>query len=409
MHRVEHLIAWRYLFSKKGHNAINIVSGVSAAAVAVVAAAMVCVMSVMNGFGVMVEHLFSQFDPDLRIVAVEGKSFCLSDSAAAQLSRLPSVQRLSPIIEETALVRFEDKQMPVRLQGVDTLFSRLTHIDSIITDGKYMVYDGAFERAVLGQGLAWQLGIGAHFVHPMHVYAPKRTERVNMLRPDRSFNRETCFIAGTFAVQQTQYDDQLMLVSIDFTRRLLQYAPNEMTALLVQLAPEASVRQAKREIASVLGGDFQVLDRYEQQADFFRILRIEKFLTTLLLVFILLIASFNVTGALSMLIIDKRNDIRILSDLGADLPLIRRIFLLEGWLISALGATVGIVLGGVICSIQEHFGLLKLGSGTEYVVAAYPVAVQLTDILWVGIIVLGLGAVAAYIPAKRIRTDAENL
>ena len=375
-------------------------SGVSAAAVGVVTAAMVCVMSVMNGFGVMVEQLFSQFDPDIRIEAATGKSFRLDPATPASLSSLPSVDMLSESVEETALVYYDDKQMPVQLRGVDTAFAQLTHIDSIITDGKYMVYDGAFERAVLGQGLAWQLGIGAHFVQGMQVYAPKRTGRVNMLRPDESFNRETCFIAGTFAVQQTKYDDALMLVSIHLARRLLDYGDDEVSALLVKVKDGVSIRQAKKELRSVLGNDYQILDRYEQQEDFFRILRIEKLLTALLLAFILLIATFNIIGALSMLIIDKQKDIQILSDLGADHKMIRNIFLYEGWLISALGAAVGLVAGLAICLVQEHFGILKMGSGTEYVVSAYPVAVQGTDILIIAAIVLALGAVAAYIPAR---------
>lgn len=373
----------------------------------VVTAAMVCVMSVMNGFGTMVEQLFSQFDPDIRIEAATGKSFRLSEETQAALMQLPSVAMLSQSVEETALVYFDDKQMPVQLRGVDTAFAQLTHIDSIITDGKYMVFDGAFERAVLGQGLAWQLGIGAHFVQAIHVYAPKRTGRVNMLRPDESFNHETCFIAGTFAVQQTQYDDALMLVSVPLARRLLDFGNDEVSALLVKTTSGVSTRQAKRELQSVLGSNYRILDRYEQQADFFRILRIEKLLTTLLLAFILLIATFNIIGALSMLILDKQRDIKILSDLGADRKMIRRIFLYEGWLISALGAVGGLIAGLAVCLIQEHFGILKLGSGTEYVVSAYPVAVQGADIAVIAVVVLALGAVAAYIPAKRAYAESK--
>lgn len=373
----------------------------------VVTAAMVCVMSVMNGFGTMVEQLFSQFDPDIRIEAATGKSFRLSEETQAALMQLPSVAMLSQSVEETALVYFDDKQMPVQLRGVDTAFAQLTHIDSIITDGKYMVFDGAFERAVLGQGLAWQLGIGAHFVQAIHVYAPKRTGRVNMLRPDESFNHETCFIAGTFAVQQTQYDDALMLVSVPLARRLLDFGNDEVSALLVKTTSGVSTRQAKRELQSVLGSNYRILDRYEQQADFFRILRIEKLLTTLLLAFILLIATFNIIGALSMLILDKQRDIKILSDLGADRKMIRRIFLYEGWLISALGAVGGLIAGLAVCLIQEHFGILKLGSGTEYVVSAYPVAVQGADIAVIAVVVLALGTVAAYIPAKRAYAESK--
>ena len=401
--RTELKIAWRYLFAKKQYNAIHIISGISAAAVGVVTAAMVCVLSVMNGFGVMVEQLFSQFDPDIRIEAVSGKSFDDQGECFSALRRLPEVAMVSQSIEETALLQFEDKQMPVCLYGVDSAFATLTHIEEIITDGHYEVYDGAFDRAVLGQGLAWQMGIGARFISPLQLYAPKRNAKVNMLRPDQAFNDEVCFIAGTFAVQQVKYDNEVMLVDIHLTRRLLDYGANEVSALLLKIAPNTSVRQAQKQIQALLGDRYKVLNRYEQQADFFRILRVEKLLTTLLLVFILLIASFNIIGSLSMLIIDKRSDIQTLSHLGANQQMIRRVFLFEGWMISTLGAVVGLVVGLIVCLLQEHLGILKLGSGTEYVVSAYPVAVQATDILIVSIAVLALGFIAAWIPAKRIK------
>lgn len=401
--KTELKIAWRYLFAKKQYNAIHIISGISAAAVGVVTAAMVCVLSVMNGFGVMVEQLFSQFDPDIRIEAVSGKSFHDQGERFDALRQLSEVAMVSQSIEETALLQFEDKQMPVRLYGVDSVFPTLTHIENIITEGHYEVYDGAFDRAVLGQGLAWQMGIGARFISPLQLYAPKRNAKVNMLRPDQSFNDEVCFIAGTFAVQQVKYDNEVMLVDISLTRRLLDYGNDEVSALLVKVAQHTSVKQAKKAIQSLLGEGFAVLDRYEQQADFFRILRVEKLLTTLLLVFILLIASFNIIGSLSMLIIDKQTDIQTLSHLGANKKMIQRIFLFEGWLISALGAMVGLAIGLIVCLAQEHLGILKLGNGTEYVVSAYPVAVQTTDVLIVAAVVLTLGFLAAWIPARKVQ------
>ena len=381
------------MFAKKQFNAIHIITAISSAAVGVVTAAMVCVLSVMNGFGVMVEQLFSQFDPELRITAQAGKSFSISEEKREQLLGLPCVDLLSETISETALVYFEGKQMPVQLMGVDAAFDDLTGIANIITDGHYEVYDGAFDRAVLGQGLAWKLGIGARFVSGIEVYAPKREGKVNMLRPDVNFNRETCFIAGTFAVNQQKYDDNYMLVDIDLTRRLLDYDTTEVTALQVAVAEDYSIKKAKREIAAVLGEGYVVQDRYEQQEDFFRILRVEKLLTTLLLVFILLIATFNGIGSLSMLIIDKQADIRTLSHLGASDSMIRKVFMLEGWMVNALGALSGLVVGLVVCLLQEHLGLLKLGNGTEYILEAYPVAVQGWDIVLVIVVVLVLGAI----------------
>lgn len=401
--KTELKIAWRYLFAKKQFNAIHIITAISSAAVGVVTAAMICVLSVMNGFGVMVEQLFSQFDPDLRITAKAGKSFSISEEKKHALLELPCVDLLSESISETALVYFEDKQMPVQLMGVDTSFSALTGIENIITDGHYEVYDGAFDRAVLGQGLAWKLGIGARFIHGIQVYAPKREGKVNMLRPDANFNQERCFIAGTFAVNQQKYDDNLMLVDIGLTRRLLDYDSTEVTALQVDVNEAYSIKQTKREIASVLGDGYVLQDRYEQQEDFFRILRVEKLLTALLLIFILLIATFNGIGSLSMLIIDKQQDIRTLSHLGASDGMIRKVFVLEGWMVNTLGAIGGLIVGLGVCLLQEHFGLLKLGNGTEYVLNAYPVAVQGWDIAMVCVVVLALGAISSWIPARKVK------
>ena len=394
-------IAWRYLFAKKQFNAIHIITAISSVAVGIVAAAMICVMSVMNGFGVMVEDMFSQFDPELRITVQNGKSFHLSQEIKDQLLTLPEVTNLSESIEETALIYFEDKQTPVRLMGVDSAFQTLTAIDSIVTDGYFEVYDGAFDRAVLGQILAWKIGIGARFVHGIQVYAPKRNSKVNMLRPDANFNQETCFIAGIFAVNQQKYDENMMIVDIDFTRRLLEYDSTEVTSLLI--ATNGNIRKAKHAINQILGEGYNIHNRYEQQADFFRILRVEKLLTGILLAFILLIATFNSIGALSMLIIDKKNDILTLSHLGADARLIKRIFLFEGWLVNTIGAIGGIIIGLAVCLVQEHFGLLKLGNGSEYVISAYPVAVQAWDILFIIGIVFLLSLISVWIPVRKIQ------
>ena len=406
-------IALRYLFSKKGHNAINIVSGISAVAVAVVTAAMICVLSVMNGFGTIVEHMFSEFDPMLLVVPAEGQTLRTDAEPILSLYAREDIEAISMQLEQTALVRYKEHQLPARVMGVDSLFTATAHIDSIITDGFYSVWDGAFERAVLGRGLAAQLGMNAHFTGALHLYAPERIGRINMLRPDQSLRHEHAFIAGTFAVNQIEYDDQLMLVSLPMAQRLFGY--DEYTATALRLQPKivnqtkSSINRqssiVKSSIEKDLGEGFRVLDRYEQQADFFRILRIEKWLTILLLVFILIIASFNVIGSLSMLIIDKREDIRILSHMGADEAMIRRIFLFEGWLISSLGTLSGLVLGVLICLGQQHYGWLKLGTGSEYIISAYPVQVQMPDIALVAAIVLVLGFVAAWYPAHKIQID----
>ena len=403
MPNLESYIAWRYLFSKKGHNAINIVSGISAAAVAVVTAAMICVLSVMNGFGALVEHMFSEFDPPLLVVPAEGQTLRTDTLPIASLYAREDIEADSMQLEQTALIRYKDHQTPARVMGVDEFFTRTAHIDSIITDGFYSVWDGAFDRVVMGRGLAAQIGMNAHFTGALHLYAPQRTGRINMLRPDLSLRHEHAFIAGTFAVNQLEYDDQLLLVSLPLAQRLFDYDEFTATALRITPKDKYQISNIKHQISKSLGEGFRVLDRYEQQANFFNILRIEKLLTVLLLVFILLIASFNIIGSLSMLIIDKREDIRILSHLGADEPTIRRTFLIEGWLISVLGTLGGLILGVTLCLGQQHFGWLKLGSGTEYIISAYPVQVQLPDILMVAVIVLVLGFLAALYPTRKMK------
>ena len=393
MANLENHIAWRYLFSKKGHNAINIVSGISAAAVMVVTAAMVCVLSVMNGFGVLVERMFSEFDPALMVVPAEGTTLRTDTVPVVSLYAREDIEAISMQLEQTALIRYKDHQLPARVMGVDSLFEQTAHIDSIITDG----------FAVLGRGLAAQIGINAHFTGALHLYAPRRTERINLMRPDLSLLHEHAFIAGTFAVNQIDYDDQLMIVSLPLAQRLFEYDEHTASALRIQPREGVKISNLQSQIAKALGPGYRVLDRYEQQADFFRILKIEKLLTVLLLVFILLIALFNSIGSLSMLIIDKREDIRILSDLGADEPTIRRIFLTEGWLISTLGTIGGLVIGVLLCLGQQHFEWLKLGSGAEYIISAYPVQVQAVDILLVALIVLTLGFVAAWYPTRKMK------
>ena len=407
--RIEPHIAWRYLVAKKRQNAINIISGISCLAVAVVTAAMICVLSVMNGFGDAIEQMFSQFDAELRITPAEGKTLHLDDARIQALYAMPEIALIAPTIEQTALVEFHDRQVPAILKGVDTTYQQLTTIDSIIIDGDYAVWDGAFERCVMGVGLANTIGIGAHFISPVHLYAPKRVGRVNMLRPDENFRTKGIFIAGVFAVNQTKYDDSYMLISLPLAQELFEYTEQQATALELRLSEGASVKKVQKAIRAKLGADYVVLNRYEQQADFYRIQMIEKWLTALLLVFILLIASFNIISSLSMLILDKSDDIRLLNTLGADERMIRRIFLYEGWLISAFGALIGTVIGVTLCGIQQHFGLLKLGNGRNYVLSAYPVSIQLPDVLLVLVVVLALGALAAWIPARKISVTNETV
>jgi lipoprotein-releasing system permease protein len=394
-------IARRYLFSKKSHNAINIISGISATGVAVGTMALVVVLSVFNGFESLIADMFSAFDPDLRISLVQGKTFESDTDELNAVKKLSGVAVFTEVVEENALLRFKEKQMPATIKGVSENFAELTNIDSIMYDGKFQLYDGAFERAVPGIGVAGMLGLGAHFIDPLYIYAPKRTSRINILRPENSFNQMGTFTSGIFAVQQLQYDDHYVLVSINLARELFEYDEKTVSAVEMKLADGADESKVQKEIRKILGDNYQVKNRYEQQESFFKIMQIEKWITFLILSFILLIASFNIIGSLSMLIIDKKADIETLRSLGANNRLIQRIFLLEGSMISIVGALVGVLLGTTISLIQQHFGLLKLGTG--YVVEAYPIVTNMTDILLVFITVLVMGFLAAWYPTKYIR------
>jgi len=393
------------LFSKKSHNAINIISGISASGVAIGTMALVCVLSVFNGFESLISDMFSAFDPDLKITLSQGKTFDVNSPELGQVRKLKSVVYFTEVIEENALLRFKDKQMPATVKGVSPDFQKMTRIDSIMYDGKFMLYDGAFQRAVPGVGVAGILGLGAQFIDPLLIYAPRRSSKINLLRPENSFNQVSTFVSGIFAVQQLQYDDHYVLVSIDLARDLFEYEKTKVTAIELKLASGADKNAVQSQIKNILGEKYQVKNRYEQQESFFKIMLIEKWITYLILCFILLIASFNIIGSLSMLIIDKKADIETLRNLGANNQLIKRIFLFEGWMISAVGALVGIGLGGILCLLQEHFGFLKLGNG--YVVDAYPVVTNFMDMILVFVTVLVMGFLAAYYPVRYIQTKGK--
>ncbi len=408
-------IAWRYLFSKKGHHAINIVSGISAAAVAVITAAMICVLSVMNGFGSLVEQMFSAFDPDLKIVAANGQPFSTKDPLLVEALSEEGIEAVCEVVEQQALVQYKDHQLPAVVMGVDTSFCQVTGIDSIITSGRFLTYDGAFERIVFGRGLAITLGVKAQFIDAIHLYAPKVIQQSGLTGSAGLsavggltgaaglINSSYAFISGEFAVNQSKYDDQYTIISLDHARRLFDFDSTQVTALYLKLS-KLSTPSTKRLLSTLnfkLSTKYNVQDRYEQQADFFRVLKVEKLLTAVLLVFILLIAGLNMISSLTMLMLDKQQDTITLRNLGADESQLRRIFLYEGYLINGIGAVIGMVIGLTLCLLQQHLGLLKLGNGTEYIISAYPVQVQALDILFVFIAVLVLGLITAYVPTKQ--------
>ena len=397
-------IAKRYLFSKKSHNAINVISGVSVCGVALATLALVCTLSVFNGFQDLVTTMFTAFDPELKITAVSGKVFDGQDNRIQSLRQMPEVEVFSESLEDNVMVQYKDRQAMAVIKGVEDNFRQLTAIDSILYGrGEMVLHDEVVAYAIPGIELVSILGTGVRFLDPLEIYAPKRGSKINVASPASSFNSDYLHSSGlVFAVNQQKYDASYILTSLKFARDLFQY-DTEVSSIELKLKEGANINKVQGRIASLLGKDFQVLNRYEQQADTYRIMEVEKLISYLFLTFILLIACFNVIGSLSMLIIDKRADVVTLRNLGANDETIKQIFLLEGCLISFLGALIGVVLGVALCLVQQEFGLISLGSGDSagaFVVDAYPVNVQLTDVLLVLLTVLVISFFSVQYPVR---------
>ena len=362
--------------------------------------ALVCTLSVFNGFQDMVAGFFTAFDPELKITIREGKVFEPQGAAFQEVRSLPEIGVWTETLEENAMVQYKDRQAMAIIKGVEDNFEELTSIDSLLYGaGEFILHDSIVDYGVLGVELISELGTGLQFVDPLQVYAPKRNVRVNMANPSASFNRDYLFSPGVvFVVNQQKYDARYILTSLSFARNLFNY-DTEVSAVELKLKPGTDVTAVQRKIARILGDEFVVLDRYEQQADVFRIMEIEKFISYLFLTFILAIACFNVIGSLSMLILDKREDVETLRNLGADDRLIARIFLFEGRLISLFGALSGIVLGLLLCYIQQRFGIISLGGGNgSFIVDAYPVSVHVTDVVLIFITVITVGFLSVWYP-----------
>ena len=402
--RLPFYIARRYLFSKKSHNAINVISGVSVCGVALATLALVCTLSVFNGFQDLVKTMFTAFDPELKITSVTGKVFDAEDERIKAIQAMPEVEIFSKSLADNALVQYKGRQAMVVIKGVEDNFNQLTAIDSILYGrGELVLHDEVVDYAIPGIELISVLGTGIRFLDPLEVYAPKRGVKVNVANPASSFQMDYLYSSGlTFAVNQQKYDASYVLTSLDFARNLFQY-DTEVSSVELKLHPDANVDTVKDKISKVLDKNFLVQDRYEQQMDTYRIMEVEKLISYLFLSFILLIACFNVIGSLSMLIIDKRDDVTTLRNLGADNKLISCIFLLEGCLISFIGALVGVVLGLVLCLVQQEFGIISLGSGDTagaFVVDAYPVSVHFSDVVLVLATVLVIGFLSVLYPVR---------
>lgn len=399
---VSFFIARRYIVSKKSTNAINIISGISAVGVAVASMAMVVTLSVFNGFHDLVASLFTNFDPQLKITPIEGKTAAADDSLLLKVKALPQVAVAMEAFEDQALASYNGRQAMVMLKGVGQNFDSLTHIREILVgDGDYEIGVGAVAYGIPGIRLAETLNTGYRFNGTMKIYVPRRSGQLDLTNPEEGFRMDELFSPGVlFYVKQAKYDKNYLITNIEFAQNLFQQE-GRLTALELRLRPGSDFSGVKREIKSIVGERFDVKDRYEQQEDTFRVMSVEKLIGYIFLTFILVVACFNIIGSISMLIIDKREDVQTLRNLGASDKLISRIFLLEGWMISTIGAVAGIVVGLVLCWLQHTYGLVALGrSSGSFIVNAYPVSVHAWDIVVIFITVIVVGYVAVYYPVR---------
>ena len=395
-------IARRYLFSKKSTNAINVISGISAVGVAVATMALVVTLSVFNGFHDMVASLFTQMDPQIKITPVMGKVVAADDSLLTRIRQLPQVDVATEVMEDQALAVYGERQAMVRLKGVEDNFDKLTHIREVLEgDGDYALHAADMNYGILGMGVAYQLGTGYTYEHPLKIYAPRREGQLNLANPQDGFVEDELYSPRVlFSIKQGKYDKRYIITSIAFTRQLFDQQ-GMLSSLELRLKPGSNFEQVKAEMQEIAGDRFLVRDRYEQQDDTFRIMKIEKLMAYIFLTFILVIACFNIIGSISMLMIDKKNDVVTLRNLGASDKQIIRIFLFEGRMISVLGAVAGIAVGLLLCWLQQEYGIVRLGkSEGSFIVDAYPVSVHPWDVIIIFLTVITVGFLSVWYPVR---------
>ncbi len=401
-------IAWRYLVSKKGHQAVNIISIVAVCGVVVATAALICVLSVFNGFKGLIMGRLALLDPEVAITATLGKTINDADSVINAVGTLPGVERAVPVVIDQALAMYAQYQMPVRLKGVPDDYNRMNGMDSVIVDGEWKLRDQVSKYAVAGAGPAVRLCVRPEFLGMVRLYAPQRQGRVNIANPMGAFRQDSLFVSGVFQLQQNSYDADLIYVPLDMARELFDYE-TEATQIELKLMPGANEQQVMQLISHVLGKGYQVKNRLMQQSEAYRLVNIEKWMAFLLLAFILIIATFNVISTLSLLIIEKDDSIATMRALGANDRQISRIFVLQGWLITLAGAVTGIVIGLILCLCQQQFGLLRLsGDPANMIINAYPVVVEWTDVLVTLALVAAVGLLTSMVTALIMRRRLKN-
>lgn len=392
-------ISKRYLIAKKSKNVINIISMISIVGVTIGTAALIIVLSAFNGLDNLIKSMNDSFDPDLKILPITGKVFSLDDPNLNKLRNLESVFDIAETLEENALLKYDDQQYIATVKGVSDNFGNISGVDTMLAVGDFILNHNNQPYAIVGQGVAYYLSLNLNYIDPIVIFVPKRNAKIG-INPEQAFNRNYIFPSAVFAIQQ-DYDTKYILVPLDYSQKLFDYT-NEVSALEVKLKEGFSVEKIQKEIQEILGEDYVIKNRYQLHEAFYKIMKSEKFYIFLILTFILIVASFNIIGSLTMLIIDKKEDIATFRSLGANLKTIRNIFLTEGWLITIVGAVLGLALGFLVCWIQIKFKLVRLQGSGSFIVDAYPVKIIWTDFLGIFLTVISIGYFAAWYPVRYI-------
>jgi lipoprotein-releasing system permease protein len=391
-------IARRYLVAKKSHNAINIISFISVMGVMVGTMALIVILSVFNGFDALVRSLINSFNPDLKIELLEGNTFSPDQKTLQQIRDIPGVYDISLVLEDKALVRYDEQQTIAVVKGVDDHYINITGLDSMMVEGEYALQRDDVPFALIGRGIRIYLNVMLLSPRQMSLYVPRRTGDASM-DVSRALSRKYLSVSGVFSIEQ-DYDLRYIIVPLDFAQQLFEYPDGEVNLIEVKLSPDAGSAAVRDNIREIMGSNFAVLDRYQQNELFYKTMQAEKWAIFLILFFILVVASFNVIGTLSMLMLEKKEDMITLSNLGSDSRLIKRIFLFEGWMVSATGAVIGMLLGMLICWLQMRFGLVKLQGSGSFIIDAYPVVLQASDVIITLIAVIIIGYFAAWYPIR---------
>ena len=404
--KLQLFIALRYLFSKKTHNIINLISTICAGGVCIATIALVCTLSVYNGFQQLISGIFNVFDPDLKISLVDGKTFSPETSELQTVKTLNFIEHYCPVLEDNALIRNKERQTSTTIKGVAPNYVLMISSDSIMMEGEFVVEQEGTAYAVIGGALADQIESSSQFIRPISLYAPIHNSNVNLANPEKSFHIQHYYLSGIYATGQIEVDSKYTFLPLASAQELFGY-DDDVTSIELKLKKGTDVKKAEKEIADLVGERFNVQNKEEQHEDFYKMMKVEKWITCLILIFILLSAVFNVIGSLTMLIIEKEKDIITLHNLGATEKMIQQIFLLEGWLISIVGAVAGLIIGVTLCLLQQYFGFIKLSDSANenaFIVNAYPVQVEMPDILLILATILLIGLLVAWFPTRYINS-----